>query len=421
MATLADAVNATAILLNVDGSVPAHVKAGFEFQLDDELLRVVSFGRYQPDGRDREPLDDRGAWYVDRGLHGTTAAAHDAGTVVKAVVGALVASDDINAPDPFAAGGATPTLDAVLSESSGEDIASALLGANGPTAENPVATMADVGGGGLASTSVELSASEIATLGSVPVEGVAAPATGKATVLVAAALEYVPGTVPFARSAALSLGGHAMTDLGLEGLDAELSVIAAASASRQGFDGTALTLQAESDPGWSGEILTAEINAPGTGWSPEDVAVVVADTEPITAVNQGTKTFTVQAGATVRTSTHLYVKGSTGNDGLYTVVSVDGNDVTVAEAIPSAVADGDANHGSAFITVDTVDGEGAITGFTLTEGGVAYAVTGDGDPYLLAGPGGASVEDQSLNVLTISEDSDGTAKLTAWYLLADVA
>lgn len=79
---------------------------------------------------------------------------------------------------------------------------------------------------------------------------------------------------------------------------------------------------------------------------PEQWRIKVAPTAfAVTAVSTGSKKFTVAgdqtarflAGATVR------VSGSTGNDGLYTVVSSTfgtATDIVVSQAVPSAVADG---------------------------------------------------------------------------------
>lgn len=70
----------------------------------------------------------------------------------------------------------------------------------------------------------------------------------------------------------------------------------------------------------------------------------------ITAVNQGTKTFTVAGDQTAIYvyGRNLHVDGSTGNDGGYHVASstfTGGNtEIVVAEAIPSAVADGNLHY-----------------------------------------------------------------------------
>jgi len=93
--------------------------------------------------------------------------------------------------------------------------------------------------------------------------------------------------------------------------------------------------------------LTAPPGAPGNG----DRYIVNCTTDAITGVNQGTKTFTIAgAHAAEYTPTDLLdVLGSTGNDGLYTVVSatdVAGPvcNIVVVEVIPSAVVDGNILH-----------------------------------------------------------------------------
>lgn len=66
----------------------------------------------------------------------------------------------------------------------------------------------------------------------------------------------------------------------------------------------------------------------------------------ITAVNQGTPSFTISGDQTdfFAAAEEIVISGSTGNDGMYTTVLIelDGGDtvITVLEAIPSAVADG---------------------------------------------------------------------------------
>lgn len=63
----------------------------------------------------------------------------------------------------------------------------------------------------------------------------------------------------------------------------------------------------------------------------------------ITAVNQGTKTFTVLGDAHSPTGS-IVVAASTGNDGTYTIVSTNfaagHTTIVVSEAIPSATANG---------------------------------------------------------------------------------
>jgi len=62
----------------------------------------------------------------------------------------------------------------------------------------------------------------------------------------------------------------------------------------------------------------------------------------ITAVNQGTKTFTVSPDPTsiLVDGDSVTIVGSTGNDGTYTVASRDATHIVVTEAVPSATADG---------------------------------------------------------------------------------
>ena len=84
---------------------------------------------------------------------------------------------------------------------------------------------------------------------------------------------------------------------------------------------------------------------------------------PIVAVDQGQKTFTVDGDQTARITDFIYISGSTGNDGVYSVdsVTLDGGDtvITVLEAIPDATVDG------------IIGGGGGIeVGFTPSDGDV---------------------------------------------------
>ncbi len=85
--------------------------------------------------------------------------------------------------------------------------------------------------------------------------------------------------------------------------------------------------------------------------SHEKFAVIGKDSTTITVVNQGTKTFTVTGDITshLQQGSIVNITGSTGNDGLYSVVSavlnVGDTDIVVEEAIPDATADGSVEYG----------------------------------------------------------------------------
>lgn len=85
--------------------------------------------------------------------------------------------------------------------------------------------------------------------------------------------------------------------------------------------------------------------------SHEKIALTGKDTASVSAVNQGTKTFTVTGGITshLQEGNTINVTGSTGNDGLYTVVSVALNvsdtDIVVEETIPDPTNDGTVEYG----------------------------------------------------------------------------
>lgn len=136
----------------------------------------------------------------------------------------------------------------------------------------------------------------------------------------------------------------------------------------------------------------------------------------ITAVNQGTKTFTIAGDHQLGVGSLLVVTGSTGNDGTYTVAaSSDGGttNLVVVEAIPSAVADGvlrgapfvagDANASILLATlIETPTQTAWITGFTN-----AYTVT-----VTLTDAGFVNVTDAVLTAmyyLLFSDTSDDLA------------
>ncbi len=112
-----------------------------------------------------------------------------------------------------------------------------------------------------------------------------------------------------------------------------------------------------------GAILTYTVTSTGTTTYAvnDNISLTSVTTIPVTAVNQGAKTFTVAGNQASKFSAtgFMTVAGSTGNDGLYTVVSAVfgvATVITVVEAIPSAVADGAINPGgdSAQLVVDEI-------------------------------------------------------------------
>jgi len=96
----------------------------------------------------------------------------------------------------------------------------------------------------------------------------------------------------------------------------------------------------------------------------------LSDSCVITGVNQGTKTFTVAEDRDDITGS-IAVENSTGNDGIYTIVSAaydtDHTDIVVSEAIPDATVDGSLYHTAVATGADTVDAAGQA----LTQGAVA--------------------------------------------------
>lgn len=275
----------------------------------------------------------------------------------------------------------------------------------------------------------DLTAAEIATLASAPVELIPSQGGGTVIVPVSAVFQYVPGTVAFGSdfTAQLEVGGDpfpAIPGIPTDGLVASVRGRAAGSVSELAPD-TALTLTGNADPGAKGSILTSALAAGGTTWLPGDTANIdsgngdavvavdsVGNSFPITAVNQGGKTFTVTGDASGMAPTDtLSVYRSTGNDGGYTIVSAifgaGSTVITVVEAIPSAVADGAAGD-------STAGGVGVILTYTLTDGGTEY-VAGTGDALLAIAP--SVGEDASVDVLTVSPALNGTGRVEVLYTI----
>jgi len=93
-------------------------------------------------------------------------------------------------------------------------------------------------------------------------------------------------------------------------------------------------------------LVTEVITASATGNSKLYNYVITGGDFEITGVNQGSKTFTIAGDQTsfFVVGARIRVEDSTGNDGLYTVVSAafgTSTDIVVTESIPSATVDGD--------------------------------------------------------------------------------
>lgn len=121
MTVLALPVSAQDNTLTTDSPVSVNSALPWRYTLDSEVVYVT--------GADGTRLS------VDRGGDDTTRAVHTKGTTLVA------------APIPTSSGGSTPTLNAVIVASVGEDIADALDVSNTPSVSNPFATIADLSAG----------------------------------------------------------------------------------------------------------------------------------------------------------------------------------------------------------------------------------------------------------------------------------
>lgn len=103
----------------------------------------------------------RFAMHLLEGTHAARPAANAVpeGTLYSCSDHNLIYQSDTSSWTTWATLGGSPDLDAIITASSGQDIADALAGAAAPDAGNVFATMADVGGGGgaLTYTSAQLS------------------------------------------------------------------------------------------------------------------------------------------------------------------------------------------------------------------------------------------------------------------------
>jgi hypothetical protein len=147
---------------------------------------------------------------------------------------------------------------------------------------------------------------------------------------------------------------------------------------------------------WQDSVLDKDASTPPGGDSAGDRYIVAAaGNANITAVTQGTKTFELAGdqSSTVTASDILRIKGSTGNDGWYTVVSSTFDDpntsVVVSEAIPDATVDGAGYWAGA--TWDTagvdriVEYNGATWDTTEVEEGFAAWVDDEDTAYVFNG------------------------------------
>jgi hypothetical protein len=251
--------------------------------------------------------------------------------------------------------------------------------------------------------------------------------SGRTIVPIGGLFEYFTGAVAFLRTRDIGLGDAG----GTNALRAPVAFGVLAD-DRKAFtkfaDSTGIgcvisaALEVTTPGNGVGIILTSSLATAGQDFVPGDTAMIdggnvdglitvstVANQFPIVSLVQVSKTFTVtgDASAVITAGTDLRVIRSTGNDGSYTVVSsIFGAGVTVItvnEAIPSAVADGKA---------EPDDGTGgAILTYALTNAGTGYGV----ETYNLVAVGPSVGAAASINVPTITLQSDGTARVTVFY------
>jgi hypothetical protein len=299
-------------------------------------------------------------------------------------------------------------------------------------------TVVDDGGSGgsgpILSASVDLTAAQLADLNGTPVEVVAAVA-GKTIIPIGGSFAFTAGTVPFGGSGD-GFQLYTETDNFLLHAVANLNVLDdyvgnfVYSTNSISTVAAALMVKAGETVGFAGPILTSSLETGGQLWAPGDTATVdggggdavitvstIANGFVVNQVNQGAKTFRLTGNATAfQAGDTLQVYRSTGNDGNYTIDTVGaftgGNTLITLDAgdsIPDATADGRAGD-------FTLDAVGVILTYALTNPGEGYQVANEVDVAAVTPADGTGA---SVNILTVGEASDGTARVTVYYGLTD--
>ena len=101
MVTLAADVSATERCLRVEGSLDG-IEPHSRFRIGDELVDLYGFDKFPRKAGRRQAGLDRTRWLVVRGVGGSRAQLHAAGTTIRAAISASVSSSGIQPPAPFA-------------------------------------------------------------------------------------------------------------------------------------------------------------------------------------------------------------------------------------------------------------------------------------------------------------------------------
>ena len=100
MVTLAADVSASERCLRVEGNLDG-IEPHHRFRIGDELIDLYGFDRFPRKAGVRETGLDRTRWMVVRGVGGSQAQSHAAGTVIRSAISASVSSSGIEPPAPF--------------------------------------------------------------------------------------------------------------------------------------------------------------------------------------------------------------------------------------------------------------------------------------------------------------------------------
>ena len=167
----------------------------------------------------------------------------------------------------------------------------------------------------------------------------------------------------------------------------------------------------------AGPGITAAHPLPSTSdnWQVGWQGVLINYGSYVVAVDQEAKTFTVDAAWGPSEQTKLQISSSTGNDGVYTITntvydqtygSAGSMTFTVAEAIPSDVADGSAVIGSAVIEVVSRDAT-SVTEFKVVTPGIGYYSFGSDYVNFDVFPLGTYAEPSSLEARVYTAEYNG--------------
>jgi hypothetical protein len=220
VATLTAGITAAQRLVGITDGPVEEPRPGTRYVVGDELLQFEGF---HVDTSPWPYVVDPTRWRVVRGIEGTEPVAHDAD--------AEVTEFDVTA------GGEGGDWDDLEADHDAHDH----TGVPG------------VGGGAILTATVDLSAADIATLSSVPVQVVATPGANKVIVPVSAAFAFTPGVAPFTAPSTVGLSCLTSASIAFDALSTVLSYFLTEAVVDAPKDDEPLMVQASEEPDGSGD------------------------------------------------------------------------------------------------------------------------------------------------------------------------